>query len=308
MPKQPVPEGTEEPRSAVDVELDRIKAEIHQFIWDYVPESEREDFELQIQLYLETHPVMAKRIEALRALAREESGLGFSLAGTAVAPEDFAFEAATEEPPRPVAARRVSLVRVGFVLLVVAALIAGGVRWTMAVISDVQAEQPLTAFAPYVDVTLTPTLHFEDSTQQPASHVILGFIVADSTYRCAPSWGTYYTLDAAARALDLDRRLVRLREIGGDATVSFGGAVNDELATVCFDTGQLASAYQDVIDRYDLRAIDFDIEGAALGNVSANERRADAIKALQERNRELRVWLTPPRRTRARSAGESQTT
>lgn len=75
MPKQPVPEGTEEPRSAVDVELDRIKAEIHQFIWDYVPESEREDFELQIQLYLETHPVMAKRIEALRALAREESGV-----------------------------------------------------------------------------------------------------------------------------------------------------------------------------------------------------------------------------------------
>lgn len=38
-------------------------------------------------------------------LAREESGLGFSLMGTAVAPEDFAFEAATEEPPRPVAAR-----------------------------------------------------------------------------------------------------------------------------------------------------------------------------------------------------------
>ncbi|MBK6664226.1 MAG: glycosyl hydrolase family 18 [Thermoflexaceae bacterium] len=204
------------------------------------------------------------------------------------------FDTAVTPEPRPAAARRVSLVRVGFVLLVVAALIAGGVRWTMAVISDVQAEQPLTAFAPYVDVTLTPTLHFEDSTQQPASHVILGFIVADSTYRCAPSWGTYYTLDAAARALDLDRRLVRLREIGGDATVSFGGAVNDELATVCFDTGQLTSAYQDVIDRYDLRAIDFDIEGAALGNVSANERRADAIKALQERNKELRVWLTLP--------------
>ena len=58
------------------------------------------------------------------------------------------FDTAVTPEPRPVAARRVSLVRVGFVLLVVAALIAGGVRWTMAVISDVQAEQPLTAFAP----------------------------------------------------------------------------------------------------------------------------------------------------------------
>ncbi|MCC6388931.1 MAG: glycosyl hydrolase family 18 [Dehalococcoidia bacterium] len=191
-------------------------------------------------------------------------------------------------------ARRVSLLRVLLVIALVAALIAVGVRWTMAAIEDAVAEAPRTSFAPYVDVTLTPTLHFEDASQQPASHVVLGFIVADATYRCSPSWGTYYTLDAAARALDLDRRLVRLRETGGDATVSFGGAVNDELATVCFEAGQLAAAYQEVIDRYQLREIDFDIEGAAIANTGANERRADAIRALQEKNAGLRVWLTLP--------------
>ncbi len=75
MSKQPVPEGTEQARSMADVELDRIKAEIHEFIWKYVPKSEREDFELAVTLYMETHPVMARRIEALRSLARAESAV-----------------------------------------------------------------------------------------------------------------------------------------------------------------------------------------------------------------------------------------
>lgn len=73
MPKHPDSEETAPSRSPVDVELDRIKEEIHGFIWQYVPESEREEFELQIHLYLETHPVMARRIEAMRALASQKA-------------------------------------------------------------------------------------------------------------------------------------------------------------------------------------------------------------------------------------------
>ena len=40
--------------------------------------------------------------------------------------------------------------------------------------------------------------------------------------------------------------------------------------------------------------VDFDVEGAALGSSAANQRRAAAIKRLQETNKNLRVWFTLP--------------
>lgn len=166
--------------------------------------------------------------------------------------------------------------------------------WVLSVLAQTSTEAARTWFAPYVDVTLTPTLHFEDRAEQPALDVVLGFVVADPSSSCSPSWGTYYSLDAAARALDLDRRIVHLRERGGDAIVSFGGAFNDELATVCTTDEQLVAAYQQVIDRYDLGVLDFDIEGAAIANVEANMRRARAIAQLQANNPGLRVWFTLP--------------
>ncbi|OAI41987.1 hypothetical protein AYO38_03405 [bacterium SCGC AG-212-C10] len=190
--------------------------------------------------------------------------------------------------------RRISISRLLILLVFVAGIILASTKWAMAQILDSGENKTTVWFAPYVDVTLTPQLHFEDASEQPATTVVLGFIVADSVNVCEPSWGTYYTLDAASRALDMDRRVVRLRERGGDAIVSFGGAVNNELATVCEDPDKLTAAYQTVIDRYALKVIDFDIEGASLGNEAANARRATVIKRLQEANAGLKVWLTVP--------------
>ena len=192
-------------------------------------------------------------------------------------------------------ARRLSITRLFVVILGCAGVILGAAWWVMDAFAGRDAtEATHTWFAPYVDVTLTPTFHFEDPYEQPASDVVLGFIVADSANECAPSWGTYYDLEGAARALDLDRRIVRLRERGGDVVVSFGGAINNELATVCRDVESLVAAYQSVIDRYQLTAVDFDIEGAALADSQANGRRAKAIQRLQQDNQGLQVWVTLP--------------
>ena len=53
-----------------------------------------------------------------------------------------------------------------------------------------------------------------------------------------------------------------------------------------------------MIDRYDARTVDFDIEGAALADVAANTRRALAIaqlaRAAADDGHPLRVWLTLP--------------
>jgi chitinase len=190
--------------------------------------------------------------------------------------------------------RRISVVRLVLVLAALGGLGTLGTRWALAMVDQGGNDGLETWFAPYVDVTLTPTLHFEDPTEQPAADVVLGFVVADPADPCTPSWGTYYSMDAAARALDLDRRIVRLRERGGDAVVSFGGALNQELAIACEDPVKLAAAYRAVVERYDLSAVDFDIEGAALADRAANARRSEALKALQAEFPDLEVWLTVP--------------
>jgi chitinase len=155
-------------------------------------------------------------------------------------------------------------------------------------------------FAPYVDATLTPTVAFQDHGANPARDVVLGFVVAGTKAdaACTPTWGTYQSLDGAATAMDLDRRVAQLRGQGGDAVVSFGGQANTELAVACDRLDDLESAYRSVIDRYAADTVDFDIEGPALDESAANLRRATAIKAVQDDVRahkgNLAVWLTLP--------------
>ncbi|MPY94774.1 MAG: glycosyl hydrolase family 18 [Acidimicrobiia bacterium] len=201
-------------------------------------------------------------------------------------------------PRRPRGRRRLSLLRVGTALVATAGLAVGA---TTVVGDAIQALEPSPGdpwFAPYVDVTLTPQFHFEDPTDSPSSDAVLGFVVAGDDGACTPTWGTHYDLDEAATTLDLDRRIARLRQRSGDVVVSFGGAINNELALRCEDVADLAGAYREVVERYELTTVDFDIEGAAMSDTAANRRRAEAAKQLQdeahEAGRPLAVWLTLP--------------
>lgn len=189
--------------------------------------------------------------------------------------------------------RRLSPLRLLVVALATVVVVGGTTAWAVTTVDETFGDSATVAFGPYVDVTLEPIGHFEDPEVNEATSVVLAFVVADSSDPCEPSWGTYYGLDAAGRALDLDRRIVRYRERGGDVSVSFGGQANTDLAVGCQDIDELTSAYQEVVDRYDLVEIDLDIEGAALGDEAANERRAAAIATVQA-ERDLDVWVTLP--------------
>lgn len=184
-------------------------------------------------------------------------------------------------------------------MVVAIAVVAGAglVGWNRFQDAQAAAASP-SIFAGYVDVTATPTYAFESPVSPQAKSVVLSFIVADHSNPCEPSWGGAYGLDAAAQNLDLERRAARLVQQGGHVTVSFGGQANDELATVCTDPSKLATAYSDVVQRYDLDTIDLDIEGSALENVASIQRRAVAIAALQkerlQQKKPLAVWLTLP--------------
>ena len=148
--------------------------------------------------------------------------------------------------------------------------------------------------APYVDITSKPEVYFESETDSLVKNVVIGSIVSSRLDPKQPTWGSYYDLDAAARALDLDRRLVRFREEGGVAIVSFGGDATNEMASVNSSAKDLASAYQAVISRYGSETLDFDLNNAVLADVAATERRVAALQSIQRDNPNIQVWLSLP--------------
>jgi chitinase len=194
--------------------------------------------------------------------------------------------------------RRLSILRLLVALVVTSGLIGGGVvGWQYY---SAQASSPAAGswFAGYVDVTATPSFAFETPAVSAGKQVMLSFVVASKSAPCSPSWGGSYTLDEASVSLDLDRRIARLQDNGGVVAVSFGGQKNSELATTCTSVSELAQAYLGVIDRYNLSTIDLDLEGTALLDSQATDRRAEALALVQKQRRDaghpLAIWLTLP--------------
>jgi hypothetical protein len=121
----------------------------------------------------------------------------------------------------------------------------------------------------------------------------LAFIVA-APRGCEAMWGGGRPLGDSAVVAEVGR----LRAKGGDVRVSFGGRAGAELASRCSSVPALTRAYQAVVDRYRLRQVDFDIEGAGLTDRAQQDRRSRAIAALQRtaiaRHRPLDVAITLP--------------
>ena len=181
--------------------------------------------------------------------------------------------------------------------LVAAAAYVGVTRGPAAVQAAYATKSP-TWFAPYVDATLTPAYSFQDRSLDPARQVVLGFVVSGGRDGCTPSWGAAYDLQQADQALALGTRVAELRQQGVGAMISFGGEANTDLAVGCTNVDDLERAYGSVVTKYATQTVDFDVEGAALSDFPASERRATAVAALQAAmrsdGRQLQVWLTLP--------------
>lgn len=200
------------------------------------------------------------------------------------------------EPP----ARELSWLRVAILLVVLAGIGVGA--WKLIAHNNATAAAKSDAtpvYAPYVDVTLTPTYPFQLPSANPVAGAYLGFIVSDPSVACTPSWGGYYTLGQAAQTLDLDARVAQLRSQGGKAMISYGGQAHSDLAIGCTNPTKLADAYMAPVQRYHSSTIDLDIEGNSLNDVAADARRATAIATVQkqvraQQHRQLHVWMTLP--------------
>src|ERR1700735_3180298 len=142
------------------------------------------------------------------------------------------------EPPAGPPPPQLSPIRVLVALLVLAGAAFG--VWRL-IINDggTQTVKVAPVYAPYVDVTQTPTYPFQLPSANPVSSVYLAFIVSAKSQPCTPTWGTYYTLAAAEQSLNLDARTAEVRAQGGAVNVSFGGQANSEMAVGCTNPTQL---------------------------------------------------------------------
>lgn len=127
------------------------------------------------------------------------------------------------------------------------------------------------------------------NSAQVGNHYTLAFVIANGS-ACTASWAGTIPLSSNLYVSDV----ATIRSKGGDVIASFGGAAGNELATTCGSASALQAQYQAVITQYALKRIDFDIEGGALGNTSANAMRDTAIAALQKANPGLAVTFTLP--------------
>lgn len=141
-------------------------------------------------------------------------------------------------------------------------------------------------FVPYVDVTSYPSFPIESVPF--VKDFTLGFVIADSDNK--PSWGGYYPVSSGFYRSSIEG----VKEKGGDVIVSFGGQRGKELSTVCNSHIDLFQKYDEVIQKYDFKKVDFDIEGELINDKSANVKRSDAIRLLVKKYPKLKISLTLP--------------
>lgn len=141
--------------------------------------------------------------------------------------------------------------------------------------------------APYIDVSpgaSSPIMQLANNGSGN-KHYTLAFILGRG---CSASWfGTYEMNSAEANAIGT--RINELRAVGGDVLIAFGGAAAPELANVCPDVSSLQAQYQAVINKYNLRYIDLDIEDFS---PTAIDMRNKALKNLAAANPNLRIHYT----------------
>ncbi|MEU1284206.1 hypothetical protein [Kitasatospora sp. NPDC005856] len=105
---------------------------------------------------------------------------------------------------------------------------------------------------------------------------------------CEPAWDG----ERALTGSDEEAKIKSIRAAGGDVVASFGGWDGAKLGEKCADAAQLAAAYQKVIDAYQLKAIDIDIESTELTGAGSRRRVVDALKTVKAKNPGLRVYVT----------------
>jgi chitinase len=119
----------------------------------------------------------------------------------------------------------------------------------------------------------------------------LAFILAPNGGGCTPTWGGTAPVSSDTAVAGI---INTIRANGGDVSVSTGGYGGTKLGQVCSGVDATAAAYQQVISKYSLKAIDLDLEEPEYENTTAINNEIGAAKELQQNNPGLYVSITVP--------------
>jgi chitinase len=117
----------------------------------------------------------------------------------------------------------------------------------------------------------------------------LAFILAPNGGGCSPTWDGTHPVSSDTQAQSV---INNIRANGGDVTVSAGGYGGTKLGQTCADPNATAAAYQQVVSKYALKAIDFDLEEPEYENATAIHNEIGAAKILKQNNPGLYVSVT----------------
>ncbi|MBB4960205.1 cellulose binding domain-containing protein [Micromonospora polyrhachis] len=111
---------------------------------------------------------------------------------------------------------------------------------------------------------------------------------------CAPGWDGNAPLTGGVHANTINA----IRAAGGDIIPSIGGWSGNKLGPNCSTPQALAAAYQQVIDAFDLKAIDVDIENTdEFENTVVQDRILNALKIVKQNNPGIKTIITMPTTT-----------
>ncbi len=119
----------------------------------------------------------------------------------------------------------------------------------------------------------------------------LAFILAPNGGGCTPTWGG---TAAVSSDTSVASTIASIRAAGGDVSVSIGGYGGTKLGQTCSTPAATAAAYQQVIDKYGLHAMDFDLEEPEYENTQAVANEIGAAQILQQNNPGLYISVTTP--------------
>ncbi|MFF4259610.1 lectin [Streptomyces sp. NPDC001663] len=164
---------------------------------------------------------------------------------------------------------------------------AANQKWTAPAAGDGTTPSAPMAVAPYLyNGWGSPPSPTTITNATGVKWFTLAFVLSNGY--CNPQWD-------GSRALTggVDQQTVNtVRTNGGDIIPSFGGYSGNKLESSCSSAGELAAAYQKVINAYGLKAIDIDLEADAYSNPTVQQRTVDALKTVKANNPGLKVYIT----------------
>ncbi len=152
--------------------------------------------------------------------------------------------------------------------------------------AEAAAAPPARYAAPYLQITSGDAGDMAaDLSASGDKYYTLAFLIPQSG--CTPEWE-----DNGDAVGAFTSQVNSLKAAGGTAIISFGGESGGELAQTCTSVPSLTAAYANVVNTYGVDRLDFDIEGGTLGDTAANNRRNQALAALQAQNPAVQVDYT----------------